>query len=68
MPRFGGYDPMGIARGVAVPGNPRLWLITDERLYLFFTRDARGAFADDVEGVTAQADGQWPAVQRTLSP
>ena len=22
MPRFGGYDPVGVARGVAVPGNP----------------------------------------------
>ena len=25
MPRFGGYDPIGVARGVAVPGDPRLW-------------------------------------------
>jgi hypothetical protein len=68
MPRFGGYDPVGVARGVAVPGDPRLWLITDQRLYLFYTRDTRDAFADDVRGAGAQADGQWPAVQRALSP
>jgi YHS domain-containing protein len=68
MPRFGGYDPMGVARGVAVAGDPRLWLITDERLYLFYSREARDAFADDLQGVRAQADGRWPVVQRTLSP
>ena len=27
MPRYGGYDPVGVARGVAVPGDPRLWLV-----------------------------------------
>ena len=37
MPRFGGYDPVAVARGVAVAGNPRLWLIAGERLYLFHT-------------------------------
>src|ERR1041384_153254 len=37
MPRFGGYDPVAVARGVGVPGNPRLWLIIENRLYLFHT-------------------------------
>ena len=27
LPRFGGYDPTGVARGVAVPGDPRLWVV-----------------------------------------
>ena len=27
MPQFGGYDPVGVARGVAVAGNPLVWLI-----------------------------------------
>jgi hypothetical protein len=34
-PRFGGYGPVGLARGVAVAGNPRLWHISERRLYLF---------------------------------
>jgi hypothetical protein len=68
MPRFGGYDPMGIVRGVAVPGDPRQWLIADERLYLFYSRAARDAFADDVAALAARADAQWPAVLQTLSP
>src|SRR5262245_23899630 len=27
MPRFGGYDPVGVSRGVATPGKPALWAI-----------------------------------------
>ena len=41
MPQFGGYDPLGVARGVAVAGNPNVWLIAGERLFLFYDR-ARG--------------------------
>src|SRR5262245_1958258 len=32
MPRFGGYDPIALARGVATAGHPHLWLIVDDRL------------------------------------
>jgi hypothetical protein len=31
VPQFGGYDPVGVARGVAVAGNPEHWLISGER-------------------------------------
>ena len=34
-PQFGGYDPVDVARGVTVAGNPRFWLISGQRLYLF---------------------------------
>jgi YHS domain-containing protein len=68
MPRFGGYDPVGIARGVGVPGHPHLWLIAGERLYFFYSGEARDAFRADPDEVTENADKMWPAVQRTLSP
>ena len=68
MPRFGGYDPVAVARGVAVPGDPRLWLIVGERLYLFYTPEARDTFLGDAESLGATADRRWPAVQLTLSP
>src|ERR1700677_2583458 len=35
MPRFGGYDPVGVARGVAVAGRPDIWLISGGHLFLF---------------------------------
>jgi hypothetical protein len=68
MPRFGGYDPVAVARGVGVPGNPRLWLIVESRLYLFYTPEARTAFADNAKAIVEAAARNWPAVQATLSP
>ena len=47
MPQFGGYDPVGVARGVAVAGNPDIWLISGGRLFLFYDRDRLETFAAD---------------------
>jgi hypothetical protein len=68
MPRFGGHDAVAAARGVAVPGNPHLWFIAAERLYLFHNRKARAAFAADPDRVIAAAERKWPALLRTLTP
>ena len=68
MPRFGGYDPTDVARGVAVPGDPRVWLVTGGRLYFFYREQAREAFMGDAERLSATADRKWPSVQLTLSP
>jgi len=67
MPRFGGYDPTGVARGVAVPGHPEIWLVAAGRLYLFATPTARGAFVADATEITAAADRTWPAVALKLA-
>jgi hypothetical protein len=67
MPRFGGYDPLAVARDVALPGNPRIWLMIGERLYLFFTAAARDTFADDAERLIALADRKWPELLLTLA-
>ena len=67
-PRLGGYDPIGLARGVPLPGDPRLWLISGGRLYLFQSEENRDAFAADPERSAAAADTAWPTIQRTLSP
>jgi hypothetical protein len=68
MPRFGGYDPVAVARGVGVPGNPRLWLVVENRLYLFYTPEARAAFAENARTIVEAAARNWPTVQTTLSP
>jgi hypothetical protein len=67
-PRFGGYDPTGIARGVAVAGDPRIWLISGGRLYLFYRPENRTEFSADSEQRAADADRRWPAIQMTLAP
>ncbi len=68
MPRFGGYDPIGVARRVAVPGHPELWYVTGGRLYLFHTPESRADFIADTERTIATADRKWPTVRLVLSP
>jgi hypothetical protein len=68
MPRFGGYDPVGVGRGVPAAGDPRIWMIVDDRLYLFQSPESRALFAVDNVRMRAVADEAWPAVMRTLAP
>lgn len=67
MPRFGGFDPVGIARGVSVAGHPEIWLVAGQRLYLFYNDAARTAFAAQPERFVEAAERKWPAVQRTIA-
>jgi hypothetical protein len=64
MPKFGGYDPIGVSRGVAVAGNPNVWLISGERLYLFYDRARLEKFAGDADRLSAEAERKWPDVKR----
>jgi hypothetical protein len=66
-PRFGGYDPIGIARGVSTPGFPQLWSLVEDRLYFFYTPQAREAFMADPAAAIAAAAARWPDVLRDLA-
>jgi hypothetical protein len=67
MPQFGGYDPLGVAHGIALAGSPVLWLIAGERLYLFYDQKRLAAFAAEPERIGSAADRKWPEVLDTLS-
>ena len=67
-PRFGGYDPVAIARGASVPGHPLVWVVVSERLYLFYDEEARAAFLADPGRFIALATRKWPAVARSVDP
>jgi hypothetical protein len=67
MPQYGGYDPLGIARGITTPGYPQLWAIVKDRLYLFYTADARAAFMTDPAAAIKAAEARWSAVMKDLS-
>jgi hypothetical protein len=66
-PQFGGYDPIDLARGVTFAGNPRFWLISGQRLYLFGREENRDAFAATPERFLREAKLRWPALQQGLA-
>ena len=66
MPRYGGYDPIGIARGVGTAGYPALFSVVENRLYLFYTAEAQKIFLADPHAAIAAADARWPEVMKDL--
>src|ERR1700731_1533356 len=66
-PQFGGYDPVDLARGVTVAGNPRFWLVSGQRLYLFGREQNRDAFAADPERLQRDANSRCPRLEQGLA-
>jgi hypothetical protein len=66
-PQFGGYDPTDVARGIAVAGNPRFWLVAGQRLFLFGRTESRDAFAADPARFAREAGQRWPGLQEKLA-
>jgi hypothetical protein len=66
-PQFGGYDPIDLGRGVTFAGNPRFWLIIDQRLYLFGREESRDAFAADPARFLGEARSRWPEIEQNLA-
>jgi hypothetical protein len=66
-PQFGGYDPVDLARGVTYAGNPRFWLVVEQRLYLFGREENRDAFTGDRARILRDAQARWPALEQDLA-
>ena len=66
-PQFGGYDPIDLGRGVTYAGNPRFWVVSGQRLYLFGREESRDAFAADPARFLKDAGARWPAIEQNLA-
>lgn len=67
MPCFGGYDPTGVARGVAAPGHPLVFAVAEDRLCLFFGEAARAKFLAAPGATLRAAESRWPEVSAKLA-
>ena len=66
-PQFGGYDPVDLARGITVAGNPLFWFIAGSRLYLFGREENRDAFVANPAPYVKEATSRWPALEEQLA-
>jgi hypothetical protein len=58
-PQFAGSCAMGMSKGVKVEADPDNWLISDGRLFVFYSADARSRFQVNQKSLTVAADGNW---------
>src|SRR6185312_5845466 len=66
-PQFGGYDPVDVARGVTLAGNPRFFVVMGQRLYLFGIEANRDAFVANAAHYLAEARERWPDLEQDLA-
>lgn len=67
-PQYGGYSVVGVARGYPSEGNPHLWAIEGQRLYLFHSVAHKALWEEDPQGWIEKAREKWPEIERHLAP
>jgi len=58
-PAFDGHCAYGVAVGGKVPGNPHLWRIVDDKLYLNITKVVVGFWEKDIPGFIKTGGKNW---------
>jgi hypothetical protein len=66
VPRFGGYDPVALARSAPVAGHPALFVVHENQLFLFHRPENRAKFLTEPNAVIDAARLAWPLVRRSL--
>lgn len=62
-PQYGGFCAFGTAMGIKVDGDPDLWKIVDEKLYLNLSPAVQERWNEDVAGYITTADGKWSDIK-----
>jgi len=65
VPAYGGYCAYGVSVGKKFVGDPELWKIVDEKLYLNLDKDIQGEWQKDVSGHIRKANANWPKIEDT---
>ena len=62
-PQYDGHCAYGVAQGGKVPGNPTLWRIVDDRLYLNITQNVVGFWEADIPGNLQASEANWTGLE-----
>ena len=63
VPQYDGHCAYGVAKGGKVPGNPNLWRIVDDKLYLNITKNVVGFWSEDIPGNLALSESNWVSLE-----
>ncbi|MEX2444253.1 MAG: YHS domain-containing (seleno)protein [Alkalispirochaeta sp.] len=66
-PKYGGYCAYAASQGQVAEGDPELWTIHEDRLYLNLNERFQRRFRDDLSGSIAAADENWPELRAELA-
>ncbi|MBO6775625.1 MAG: hypothetical protein JJ897_08985 [Marinibacterium sp.] len=63
VPQYDGHCTFGVSKGGKVPGNPNLWRIVDNKLYLNITTTVVGFWEEDIPGNINKAENNWVNIE-----
>jgi YHS domain-containing protein len=63
LPQYGGFCAMGTSLGKKFEGDPKLWHIVDQKLYLNVNPDVDAHWAKDISGNVVRANDNWPEIK-----
>ena len=66
-PQFNGYGAMALADGKITDGNPLIWAIYKNRLYFFYSAEARASWVANVGANVEAARANWSSLSDNLS-
>jgi YHS domain-containing protein len=64
-PQYDGHCAYGVAKGGKVPGNPTLWRIIEDKLYLNITKNVVGFWEEDIPGNLKESGKNWGSLEPT---
>jgi YHS domain-containing protein len=59
-PQYGGYCAWAISQNYTASGDPLVWTIVGNRLFLNYDREVQAKWEKDIPGFIAKADKNWP--------
>ena len=63
VPAYGGYCAFGVAKGKKFIGDPEVWRVVEDRLYLNLDARIQDDWLKDVPGYIAAADTNWKKIK-----
>lgn len=61
-PQYGGYCAWAAAQGYTAPGDPQIWTLHNDKLYLNYSAKVQADWLKDIDGFIAKADENWPGI------
>jgi len=61
-PQYGGFCAYGVSVAKKFDGDPLVWKIVNNRLFLNLNPDIQKTWEKDVSGNVKKADGNWPRI------
>ncbi|QDU34133.1 YHS domain protein [Poriferisphaera corsica] len=59
LPAYGGYCAYGVSVGQKFVGDPMVWKIVDDKLYLNLDKKIQGVWSEDIPNNIKKADVEW---------